>query len=206
MARKLRVNWDQVREFDPATVPSDLWHTALHEAGHFLSAVHHGFPIQRVWIRPPGASPRRGGGHRRGKLGGVGFWDVPGPGQIISTLAGAAVDQLRGQNDVGTQGDIEMAETQIRDSLRHGTNKARSGGPGHVPTVHEVQILLEQYLHEAKSLVECHWPIVVLLAAAFLTHSRQDGELNLGRMEMLVEMTRFILSGVSFDAWMSHQS
>jgi hypothetical protein len=206
------IHWERIREFDPATVSADLWHTARHEAAHFLTAVHYGLVINGVWLRLPGVG---NGGNilNRGSAGGVQVWDEPVAGDIVCTLAGTVADLfILGPDgclkDAGFKNDLEHARETIKDAVRHPwyTVCGLYRGLNYVLTDDELLAMTCDFGREAEALLTQWWDVVERLAAAFLVCARRSkGSLHHAHVARLCEMTRYLLNGGDFQGWVELQ-
>lgn len=209
MAR--RIDWQAIANFDPTSVQPDLWHTARHEAAHFLTAVHHGLVIGSVWLRLPGVG---NGGNilNRGTAGSVQVYTEPVAGDIICTVAGAVADwKIIGRQaleDPGFLNDIRTARKTIRESASHPTYAGSElyRGDGFIFSKTELDATMQTYVCKAVALVDGWWGAVELLAAAFLVCVRRSkGSLHHTHVSKLYEMTKFMLRGQSFHAWVQKE-
>lgn len=196
--RKPSVDWQAVNNFDRAKVPPDLWHTACHEAAHFLAAARYKISVNGVFIRLPGAAKCP---LAPNALGAVMTWDEPITGDIVCTLAGTIVDlkilgSVRALEDCGFKNDIEHAREIICNAV-HDPSYSFTGmyvSPTHVLTGAEVKAQVNKFMLEAAVLIERHWDAVETLAASFLVcAARSTGRVNSGKVEQLYEYALSLL-------------
>lgn len=196
--RNPSIDWHAIHEFDLATVPPALRHTALHEAAHFLAAVHYKIPVHGVYIKVPSASNSP---LAKNASGAVMTWDEPIAGDIVCTLAGTIVDLKilgpeRVLEDCGFRHDIDHAREIIRSAVRDPSYSSTGlyVSQNHVLTEEELQALTSKFCVEAKALIECHWGVLETLAAAIIVcAARSTGRLHSSKVEKLYGYTRGML-------------
>ncbi|MGD9500001.1 hypothetical protein [Halothiobacillus sp.] len=161
---------------------TDQNHTILHEMGHLLAAIKYDFYVQTLWVRQKGKPPRHSFFHH-GALGGVGVLG-DGWGDIVCTLAGAAVDRHQKMLDIGTENDLLDAHeqtTRMSQSPWAAQDFAEIGC-----TVGDVDLAYRQCWETAQKLVNTNWQAIEWGAAEFTHQMNIDGSIRGAKLRNLM--------------------
>lgn len=203
------IDWGQIEKTDPINFDVQTWWVARHEAAHFVVALH--YPqliILNVWLKT-----RRNGfalPGQRSILGAVNIFEAPIPGYIICTCAGPIADKLiRGREwclaDPGYRAEIEQARDEIRDAMKNPWNIQMRLANGREPTGAEVKATLIDFMRAAYNILNSQWNVVEIVAKVFLLSITAKGMLDGKRLSAVIDMTRYMLRGGVYAAWVQAQ-
>lgn len=205
----MKIDWNLVASTPASNFTPDQWWIARHEAAHFLAAAHYGIPVGGVWFKT-----KKSGRHfmEKGAAGTVQTYDISSSADIVCTLAGLGADmRIKGtkwcSSDPGFKHEFDTAWSATWDAKRDPCYRDLFVSHDYEAPDQEVYDTMLPLAMRARELLNEHWETVELVAAAFLLYApKSTGRVHHTRVAKLYEMTKFLLNGGGFSAWVGMQA